>query len=97
MHEGEGVGAVLAADLDGVDASVGVEVEEVGGGGEEVESVGKGEEGSAKGHTAEAAGFGSWKEGAGCGGVGGGEEEHADEGTKTSSQEEAYGNVEQKM
>lgn len=97
MQEGEGEGAVLAADLDGVDASVGVELEEVGGGGEEVESVGEGDEGGAERHTADAAGGGAWKEGAECGGVDGGEEEHAAEGTEGSSEEEAAGGGEQKI
>lgn len=59
MHESEGVGAVLVADLNGVNASVCIEVEEVGGNVCEEESFGNGEDGGAEGHSADAAYEGS--------------------------------------
>jgi hypothetical protein len=42
VQEGEGIGAVLAADFNGVDVSVCIEVKEVGGSGGETESYRKG-------------------------------------------------------
>ncbi len=59
MHKGVRIGAVLAANLDSINASVGVKVKEVGSSVCEVESFGRGDDSGGEGHSTNATHEGS--------------------------------------